>query len=105
MTSLEGGFFEPAESVTDFPHDPQTLREVLGMLEEIKADDATFVEIVEQVLMDPVPDLEDDDGWLEYREKMAVLRKAVETQLAMSDRLTDIQRRIAEKLAQSEKSA
>jgi hypothetical protein len=102
MTSPEGSFDEyPLESL-EHEHDPTTLREVLQMLEEMKADEHSVLAIIEEVLTDPIPDPNDSEAVAQFREKMKVVRAAAEAQLARSDLLNDIERRIEDKLAQAE---
>ena len=94
------GQFENPKVFEDYPADPETLRGVLAMLEEIKQSDRSTLDIIEGVLLDPTPDPEDLDAVQAYTAKMLAVRLAATGQFARAEIIEDIEARVQARLDQ-----
>lgn len=70
------------------------LKEVLAMLTEIEAEDAEVLRVIDEVLMEPIPELDDADGWIVFRDKMKAVSDFAKTLDASTARSRLIRERL-----------
>ena len=90
------------ESSAESPAEIVGLKEALAMLDEMKADEAAYLKIIDEVLAEPLPDLSDEEAKEAFSVKMKVLSQAAESRLAVSESLKTIEERITSRIAEIE---
>ena len=73
------------------------LRELKDMLAETKADEELVLRIIEEAMLEPIPDPNDEEACEEFAHKMSILRDLANTYLGRSEMLLEIQRQLDEK--------
>ena len=73
---------------------------VLSILSDLKAEDTTVIQTIEDVLGEPVPDPNDEAAMADYRRKMRAIRNASQHVEGSSSRLADFHERLKERMAE-----
>lgn len=75
------------------------LKELATIFAQERTDEETVLAILDEALLEPIPDLDDESATEEYNAKMAIIRRMVEDQVLVSIRLRSIWERIEAKSA------
>jgi hypothetical protein len=92
---------EQPQDQTSHPIDSLGLKELLNMsLDEEAGDIQSAITVIEEVLLEPIPDPADSDARDEYNAKMNIVKQWAETQNDRADALL-IRQRVEERISET----
>jgi alanine-alpha-ketoisovalerate/valine-pyruvate aminotransferase len=101
--------FKPTFETAGEAEETIGLKEVVTMMEETlaeaKAEEETVNQVLDDLYMDPLPDLHDEEAKLAYRDKMERLLSVAKAQHARADVIQSIERRLKEKMDSLEEAS
>ena len=89
---------EQSVDQVEYAGDSLSYKELASMLAEIRADEEAVVRIIDDFLLEPIPDLTDQAAVEEFNAKMAAVRDIAQSQLGRSDLLKEIWGRIESRI-------
>ncbi len=97
-TDVDGEHIEHAPEHT---YDLASLQEFKRMLEGIAVDEHNILEILEDSLLEPIPDPNDAEAVKRFNDKMALIKEMAFERLGRSQMLEQIRSQIEERIAQA----
>ncbi len=78
------------------------LKEALRILSETDEEDVEVLRVIDEALQQPVPELDDEMGWIIYRDRMRTLVEFAETLDVSTARNRLLRERIEARLSETE---